>query len=409
VSVSNAVEARVRGLRNADVDPATDPGRLVSERKLGAGGAGEVHELRFAGGETCVFKGETEGRGGLATLQVGIGTAYADSQQAVQLNLASKAVADRLGCGGRIVKYSVGSHKGVFGMFMEKAKGQSARTYRKNPSKAPPGGLSAEQVRALPEADRKRIHGEIRRQLNQLQWLDCITGQLDRHHDNYFVFVDAETREVTVQGIDNDASFTTVATGMGKFELDPERTAAFRSKLGNLALQMAPDRFDEQKAALLADPGLEIRPDGSIAVDAEKLRSPALVACLKHATGMQTGRAPAIIDREMYNGLMALRDDPAKKQAFLEDLRDRLSPEAFAAQEKRLDDAIAHAGKLAEDGLVVDREMWEEINDGTRPQGQVKTNNVSGKRTKLGGEDSDRVLLLMAPTLFNRDRLAEIF
>lgn len=409
VSVSNVVEARVRGLRDADVDPATEPGRLVSEDRLGGGNAGEVWELKFAGGETFVFKGETESRGGLVGLQVGIGKAYAADQQATQLSLASKTVADRLGCGKRIVKYSVGSHQGTFGMFMEKAKGMSAKAYRKDGSKAPPGGLSAQQIRGLAEPERKRIRGEIQRQLNQLQWLDAISGQLDRHHDNYFVFVDAETHEVSVQGIDNDASFTTVATGMGKFRLDAQRTGEFVKLAGKLALTLNPNRVEAELEKLLEDEGLTALDDNTIEVDVAKIKTPALLSCLKKATGMQIAAAPAIIDRDMFNALMELKNNPAKKQAFLDDLRDRLSPEALAAQEKRLDDAIAHAEELERQGHVVDADMWGGIEEGARGKGTVKVPNSAGKQVALDDTASHAVRTLLSPSIFHRDQLADVF
>lgn len=411
ISVSNAIEARVRGLRETDVDPATEPGKLVSSSKLGAGGAGEVFEVQFAGGKTCVFKGETEGRGGLASLQVGKGVAYAPQQQAVQLNLASRAVADRLGVGGRIVKYSVGTHRGVFGMFMEKAKGKSLQDYDDDTSKAPPGGLSADQIRRLPPDERKRVRNEIRRQLNQLQWIDAITGQLDRHHANYFIFVDERTREVTVQGIDNDASFSSIVEGPGKFALDAKRTATFKETLDTVAARLNPRNPDAQKQALLADPGIQVRDDGTIAVDVAKIQSPALLACLKEATGWQGGSLPSHIDRDMYNALMELKNDPGKRQAFLDDLRDRLQPAAFDAQVKRLDAAIAHAEALAKQGCIVEPGNWEDIDEGARPGSgtAVKVLNSSGKKVSLDDRQSIQANLLLSRSIYHRDRLANIF
>ena len=410
ISVSNAIEARVRGLRETDVDPATEPGLLVSSSKLGAGGAGEVFELQFAGGKTCVFKGETEGRGGLATLQVGKGVAYAAAQQTVQLNLASRAVADHLGVGGRIVKYSVGAHQGVFGMFMDKAKGMSVKEYRVDTSKAPPGGLSADQIRRLPPAERKRVRNEIRRQLNQLQWVDALTGQLDRHHANYFVFVDARTHEVTVQGIDNDASFSTTVEGPGKFALDTDRIASFKESLGKIALWINPRNPEAQKTALLADPGIQVREDGTLAVDVAKVQSPAVLACLKEATGAQSASLPAHIDRDMYNALVELKNDPGKRQALLDDLRDRLQPAAFDTQVKRLDAVIAHAEALAQQGCIVDSDKWEDIDEGARRTGAtVKAQNTSGKKVALADRQAIEASLLLSRSFYHRDQLADIF
>jgi len=48
----------------------------------------------------------------------------------------------------------------------------------------------------------------LRRDLTKLQWLDCLTGQVDRHGHNYFVETDpAGTTVLGVKGIDNDMAF----------------------------------------------------------------------------------------------------------------------------------------------------------------------------------------------------------
>lgn len=59
VSVSSVVEARARGLQDADVDSANEDANIVSERPLGAGAAGTVFELTRTDGTRVVFKGET--------------------------------------------------------------------------------------------------------------------------------------------------------------------------------------------------------------------------------------------------------------------------------------------------------------------------------------------------------------
>jgi hypothetical protein len=48
-------------------------------------------------------------------------------------------------------------------------------------------------------------HPELRCKLTDLQWLDFITGQTDRHEGNYFISM--ERGRVKVTGIDNDRSF----------------------------------------------------------------------------------------------------------------------------------------------------------------------------------------------------------
>ena len=409
ISVSNVVEARIRGLRDSDVDPATDQSKFVSSKKLGAGNAGEVFEVKFSGGETFVFKGEREGRGGLQGLQVGMGNAYSNTQLVVQLNIASKTVADKLGFGNRIVKYSVGVHKNTFGMFMEKAKGMSVGDYKSDKDKAPEGGLSANEIRNLPDVERRKVRAEIRRQLNQLKWLDSITGQLDRNHNNYFVFVDRDTHEVTVKGIDNDASFSTSVTGLGKYHLDKARSDSFQKQLGKMAVTMNPQRPREQVRDLVDDPGIKCNNDGTIDVNVAKIKSPVIASCLRHATGSFLGAAPETIDRDMYNALMALKNNPAQKRAFLDELGDRLSPEGLEALEKRLNSAISRAESLEKKGRVVDAENWGEIDEGSINKDPITVENSSGKPVSIASKESHQARQMQAHSFFQRDQLDKLF
>ena len=54
---------------------------------------------------------------------IGSGNAYKFAQKTVNLNFATQDTAKAFGCEDLVVKYSVGSHDGQFGVFMEKAKG----------------------------------------------------------------------------------------------------------------------------------------------------------------------------------------------------------------------------------------------------------------------------------------------
>ena len=47
----------------------------------------------------------------------------------------------------------------------------------------------------------------MRRELTNLNWLDLLTGQVDRHAHNYFVERDADGNVTGVKGIDNDLAF----------------------------------------------------------------------------------------------------------------------------------------------------------------------------------------------------------
>lgn len=59
----------------------------------------------------------------------------------------------------------------------------------------------------LDDPMKARVEANWQRELVSLQWLDAISGQVDRHGGNYLVGVDRATGNVTVTGIDNDFSF----------------------------------------------------------------------------------------------------------------------------------------------------------------------------------------------------------
>ncbi len=50
-------------------------------------------------------------------------------------------------------------------------------------------------------------NGDLRRELTRLQWLDALTGQMDRHGHNYFIDVDENGVFRGLTSIDNDGSF----------------------------------------------------------------------------------------------------------------------------------------------------------------------------------------------------------
>ena len=196
ISVSSLIEARARGLRDSDVDPANEDSNIVSQRLLGAGAAGTVYELTRADGRQVVFKGETESRAGLSGIVAGAAKNYSAQQMTANLNIASKNAAKALDMGGILVDYSVGTHNGVFGFYMEKAKGMTPEAMKGFglSRSSSGGGMSVKEIKNLPAEQKKQVKADLRRELNRMQWLDLVTGQADRHHANYFVHVDPTRR-----------------------------------------------------------------------------------------------------------------------------------------------------------------------------------------------------------------------
>ena len=409
ISASSLVEARARGLRDGDVDPANEDANIVSERRLGAGNAGEVYELQRSDGTSVVFKGETESRTGLNKIAAGGGKSYDMDQQTVNLNIATKKAANALGMGGLIVNYSAGTHKGVFGFFMEKAKGLTARAFGAGKSSsAPDAGMSAKDIKCLPSAQRQQVKADLMREFNRLQWLDLVTGQNDRHWENYFVHVNRDNLKVTLKGIDNDAGYSQYRTGAVRFSFDKTHSDTFKLLLRQLANDIDSRNADAVYNRLLHDQGVTIDAEGKITVDASKLADKTIGTCLARLVGAQSLAIPDKIDRATYDSLMALKQDPARK-AYLDSIRPRLSPASYAAAESRLDDVIAHAEELGRQGKIVEAGGWANVQEQPLATGKVTVHKQNGDAKRLGGEVAQGVNELFCPSYFARDKIDKLF
>lgn len=141
----------------------------------------------------------------------------------------------------------------------------------------------------------------LRRELTKLQWLDALTGQVDRHGQNYFVERSVDGLTVAVKGIDNDM--------------------AFGAKLTN--------------AHATSNAGfLELTGEGGA-----------------RDRGFKGGRLPDVVDRATFNALMDLTPDQVDQ-----DCAGLLKPDEIAATKARLAQIQSHLGELVDNGGVLDTE-----------------------------------------------------
>ena len=361
--LSNVVEARVRGFRAGDVDPATEESNIVSSKPLGSGNAGKTYLLTTKAGAEFVFKPDLDGRIGLDGLAYSAGGTYKDSQNTANLNLATQDTAKAFGCEDLIVKYSVGSHDGQFGFFMEKARGYTGHAFmdRKKPQGG--NGIAPNElnIEVQDDKERRKIQGELAKKLNRLMWLDLITAQGDRHYENYYVHIDKESHDVTVNAIDNDASFTVRQIGLQKYALDKDSADEFLRELKAEcnALYGTAAGGTEYDARVKNDPAIVRGEDGTVTVDLTKAESPEVKMALNKVLGVQGIIIPEEIDEDFYNKLVQMKQGSPERQKFLASLRSRLSQEALAATEMRLDSAIEHAEKLHSQGKVYGDAQWK--------------------------------------------------
>lgn len=414
---TSLVESRLHGYADADIDPALDDRNVESSRELGSGAMNSVSLVTFRDGRQAVFKPEVAGRFSATTtpLQAGL----ASRQQMTRVNVAVQKTADALGLGDVMVKTTAGTHKGVFGMFMERAPGVEGEIIARR-SRVPAGpdgakvSLSAQEINMLSDADYENVAGRLMRQFNRLEWFDLLTGQGDRHINNYLVQVRPDLT-VAVKGIDNDASYGVFRTGLHKFVLTTDsQRRRFDTYVMKYATACGAGNKDAVLAALNADPAIRRRRDGAIEIDLSKTTNPAIAEIVCHQTlGGQTVTVPDAIDRELYDRLVALKSG-AQRRAHLAELKSRLGPEQYKAAVSRLDEAIAHAEKLRREGKVYDAAQWEtrEVQRtvaalGTRLQALPP---VAGARPRPAFEADflREYNYTMAPTVFGRDLLRGI-
>ena len=159
---------------------------------------------------------------------------------------------------------------------------------------------------------------------------------------------------------------------------------------------------------LLHDPGIAIDEEGQITVDASKLANKAISQVIFQQVNVRSLALPDKIDRKTYNSLMALKQDPARK-AYLDSIRPRLSDASYNAAISRLDDVIAHAEKLGQEGKIVEEKGWTEVQEQPLGAGNVSVRKQNGDEKQLGGDIAREVNDLYCPSYFARDKFDKLF
>jgi hypothetical protein len=263
-------------------------------------------------------------------------------------------------------------------------------------------------------AEQTKIKGNVAQKLNKLMWLDLITGQGDRHWSNYFVHIDPTTHEATIKGIDNDASFSENRIGLMKFALDKEQTASYTAELKNVCQKIHGRGWKvEYENRVSQDPAI-VRNGDTMTIDLTKAQSHEAKMAIIHVLGLQSVALPEEIDQDFYEHLMAMAEDPAKKQAYLDSIAPRISPAALRATEARLDEAIAHAKKLAAKGKVYGKAQWQNednLKAMTGSKATVTITKTDGSKVKVDNniECVRDYNQRKCPSFFKREFLHKMF
>ena len=387
--------------------------------RLRRASAGSTYLLTTKSGEKLVFKPELDSCVGLNRMALGQNGSYSYSQTAVNLNFATYETAKFFGFEDMVVKYSVGSHNGQFGFFMEMAPGFSGEEFidaeKNSADSVSPANIKTE---IADPAERNRVLGCIAQKLNRLQWLDVITGQGDRHWNNYFLSIDKNTHEVTLKAIDNDASFSNDRIGVQKFKFSVSKSRNFKNAMKKICqIVYGENRWKAEYSKCMNSKAItQDRRTGVVTVDMAKVDRPTreIGIALSALVGSQTIAHPDAIDKAFYDKLMELDKKPGLKEDYLATVAPRLSGEALKAARLRLDDAIEYAKYLNDNGRVFDDTAWQtpaKLKHLTGIKATVTVYASDGGSAKLGDNTPyvTDFLIRTCPSYYKRDYMNFLF
>lgn len=335
VDLNTLVEARLRNIPYEQLQIVAGEDILIKSKVLGQGAANTVNLCTYRGADgenmQLIFKPEVNARIGLSHL-VASNLGYKDNARVMQINVAACYSAESIGCGGVIAHSSVGSFNGRFGLFMDAAPGATFKSILTDSSAL--CGINAKGERVSYEEacsilEKKHLYpvmqANLMRELCKLEWADILSGQADRHGDNYLVSIDTDTGAVQVTGIDNDASYGTRKIGMNKIYVGDMGDSLIRSLEGKGTVSVTEGVLD---TSALNNKQLEV---------------------LRGEFGFNQLFAPARIDRDTFEKLMSI-----DVEAYREKLGSCLDDDAVEAAVLRLHDAQRHARELNSRGKVID-------------------------------------------------------
>ena len=331
------------------LDPDLKDENLKASWGFGAGGVSSVTKLDYRipdgkGGvrsKSIVFKPDffaTLGNTWVCFNQ----NAFGRRQQALKLNIASYAIADWLGCGNRVTKTMAMFHEGKLGIGMTLAHGWSAVEFDEKRTDGVKNLLESHDP-----AERQKglgIVNDILEQTTDLQWLDLLSGQGDRHGENYHIGIDTETGHATVTGIDNDLCMPKYRTGLTTVRLTESERENIRESLENAVRDNVISQNDVDD--LMAN-GFGRHGEFDFS---RKDASPLLAYLVSELKGMQSIAVPKVMSQTMHKKLMGIATDAtgAKRKEFIAKMAGLLPKDNVDAFAMRLDEllALVKSGKL---------------------------------------------------------------
>ena len=318
---------------------------------------------------------------------------------------AAGKVASVFGCEDVFPRTTFGTLNGEPGMFLEVAPGMTGKFFLDNQR----GGVESDPLK---DKDGTQAAGEIARKLNRLQWLDCLTGQVDRHMGN--IMIGTSGNDVSVKGIDNDECFPDMFLGNGLMVFDSRKQAV---EMGVLPPEHTdPQEVDGLLADLSSSPRLKSYLESTpalkdkIVLDMAKMP---LKARIKRMESFNNFGFPDHIDKDLYLKLKTMTPEAyekslrgqnlkiGQKQAavarfcLVRDIIDRQGEvEVYEADDWQKLDKLEKANKMS-------NQLSEEIDEQIR-EAQKNYEKESDKLTELSNQNPEEKVLARARADFKR-------
>lgn len=352
--ISTLIEAKVwgeDGLHDAELEGK----ELVKVEDIGSGLFNSAKLCTFVGSDGSkvqrVFRADNGARRSVASGAISSFFYKVPSDvSGFSYSHASGVVARQLGCEDIFPKTTFGALDGQPGMFLEVAPGETGRFFWNNRTSAQGHG-PLKDIQKSPQA----VAGEVARKLNRLQWLDFLTGQIDRHVGNLMIGK-GDDDSVSVKGIDNDECFPEISIGNGLLVFKDEQQAMeeMLSRPRPLCDNVSPSDFARGRyQASLKEP-LKTMLAEKYVFDVNKLDLKARVEFIDRHNNYGL---PDRIDKKLYDKIK--ETTPNHLARLLK--KAKLTPEQILAAKARLVQMQAKIEELKNSGKVMEEDDWKDI------------------------------------------------